>query len=372
MDLTLNKSDLKDKYLIFFASCPIVNGANRSLICDLDHGTYFTIENSDYQLLKIASENGFDNLFISVESNLHTYILSFISYLIENEIAFIGTLEEKKRFPEINKNWNEPSIITNAIVDVNDASKHDWKKIITELDELTCNDLQIRFFSNMGIGYIENIFSLLAETSIKNIELILQYDTDVEDYIKNKYLTEFRLANCRFYNSAVNSVLEIIPSKLIVYHTDKKINRSSCGVIDKKYFTVAIPFYTESLHHNSCLNRKISIDVNGNIKNCPSMSKSYGNIRDTSLIEIANIVEFKKVWSINKDQIKTCKDCEFRYTCSDCRAYLESPNDIYSKPLKCGYDPYTNQWEEWSTNLLKQQTFEFYKEQESLLLTDAD
>jgi len=31
-----------------------------------------------------------------------------------------------------------------------------------------------------------------------------------------------------------------------------------------------------------------------------------------------------------------------------------------SKPLKCGYSPYTNEWEEWSTNPLKQKAIDFY------------
>ena len=39
---------------------------------------------------------------------------------------------------------------------------------------------------------------------------------------------------------------------------------------------------------------------------------------------------------------------------------LEDPEDIYSAPLKCGYDPYTGEWEEWSTNPLKQKTIQFY------------
>ena len=49
---------------------------------------------------------------------------------------------------------------------------------------------------------------------------------------------------------------------------------------------------------------------------------------------------------------------------------IEDPNNIYSKPLKCGYSPYTNQWEEWSTNPLKQQAIEFYGMQE-LVKKDA-
>jgi len=29
---------------------------------------------------------------------------------------------------------------------------------------------------------------------------------------------------------------------------------------------------------------------------------------------------------------------------SDKRAYLTEPENIYSKPLKCGYNPYTGEW----------------------------
>ena len=39
------------------------------------------------------------------------------------------------------------------------------------------------------------------------------------------------------------------------------------------------------------------------------------------------------------------KDCKFRYICTDCRAYLANPNDMYSKPLKCNYNPYSATWE---------------------------
>jgi SPASM domain peptide maturase of grasp-with-spasm system len=94
------------------------------------------------------------------------------------------------------------------------------------------------------------------------------------------------------------------------------------------------------------------------------MAKSYGNIKDTKLIDVVNNPEFQKLWYIHKDQISVCKDCEFRHICTDCRAYLENPKDVYSKPLKCGYNPYTCEWEEWSTNPLKQQAIDYYEMRE--------
>lgn len=133
-----------------------------------------------------------------------------------------------------------------------------------------------------------------------------------------------------------------------------------CGSISANFFEANLLNYSESLIFNNCLHGKISIDAEGNIKNCPSMPESFGNIRDTTLMEAIEKPGFKKYWNITKDQIAVCKDCEFRYICTDCRAYKEDPDDDYSKPLKCGYDPYTGVWEEWSTNPLKQTAIDFY------------
>ena len=100
------------------------------------------------------------------------------------------------------------------------------------------------------------------------------------------------------------------------------------------------------------------------------MSENFGNIKDTSLSEALNKNNFKKYWNITKDQIEICKDCEFRHICTDCRAYIEEPDNQYSKPLKCGYNPYTNEWSEWSTNPLKQKGIEAYGLQ-NLIKKDA-
>lgn len=90
------------------------------------------------------------------------------------------------------------------------------------------------------------------------------------------------------------------------------------------------------------------------------MKESFGNIKTTTLQEALAIKGFKKHWNTTKDKIKVCRDCEFRYICTDCRAYTEDPKDSYSKPLKCGYDPYTGAWEEWSANPLKDAAIQYY------------
>ena len=71
------------------------------------------------------------------------------------------------------------------------------------------------------------------------------------------------------------------------------------------------------------------------------MKTVFGNIKFDSLLRIAELEEFKAVWDINKTKISICSDCEYRTICTDCRAYIQHPNDIFSKPRKCKDDPYS-------------------------------
>ncbi|WP_414647134.1 grasp-with-spasm system SPASM domain peptide maturase [Chitinophaga sp.] len=135
---------------------------------------------------------------------------------------------------------------------------------------------------------------------------------------------------------------------------------SDCGVVSSKSFSCNMNMYMESLQYNSCLNRKLSIDTNGDIKNCPSMTKKFGNIRTTLLKDVLNNPTFRDLWQITKDMISVCKDCEFRSVCTDCRAYLQDPGNTYSKPLKCGYDPYQCTWEPWAQNKENNYAISYY------------
>ena len=75
------------------------------------------------------------------------------------------------------------------------------------------------------------------------------------------------------------------------------------------------------------------------------MKESFGNIKDTTLEEAINKHGFKEYWNIKKDDVTKCKDCEFRYICTDCRAYIADPSDIFSSLIKCQYNPYIAEWE---------------------------
>ena len=90
------------------------------------------------------------------------------------------------------------------------------------------------------------------------------------------------------------------------------------------------------------------------------MSRNFGHMDNTRLADVLADPAFKKNWLVNKDCIAVCRDCEFRHVCTDCRAYVEQPDDLYSRPLKCGYDPYANVWQDWATSPLKQDAIAYY------------
>lgn len=153
--------------------------------------------------------------------------------------------------------------------------------------------------------------------------------------------------------------------KFALEFTPEKLSINSCGKVSVENFNTNMTKILEAINYNSCLYKKIGVDLNGNIKNCPAMPNSFGNIHEMTLEQVLENSNFKEYWRITKDEIATCKDCEFRNVCTDCRAYTEqsifnNEGIDLSKPLKCGYDPYSNEWTDWSQSPLKQEMIRYY------------
>lgn len=349
---------LDKRYFTLFACCIPIKGTNRSLICDIQRQEFFFINNEVYDLLMQFEQTPYKEIIenISIEDKPH--IESLVTYFVEQEIGFF--CDDISAFPKISMQYESPLVISNCIIDFDKSSNHNIAEISKQLCELGCRDLQFRFHSVFKVDEINHILKETNIDRVQSIEILLPYYKSIETELTPLTKKHVIISSIIIFDAPKDE--NLYEQGTSITFTTKKIDLcKSCGAISKKHFTLHLETFQEAFHHNSCLNQKISIDVNGEIKNCPSMEKSFGNISSTSLKEIALSDEFRKLWNINKDQINTCKDCEFRYVCSDCRAFLEVPEDIFSKPLKCGYDPYTNEWEEWSSNPLKEQAINYYK-----------
>lgn len=366
------------KYFIFFPCCFLVLGAKRSLIYDPQREKLQFIPNDLYHFVLDNNKLLMTRILSNYTDDDHNIVLEYIEFLVKNEFAFIGTKKDIKVFQNINYKWSTYSKITNAIYEYSLFGKIYIKKTLIQLNLMKCNSLQIISYDvNLNLLELNSLLSDVAKFQfLSDIELIIPYNKEFDSFELEKFLNKFLIVNkLIIHSSPTDNVKRLSNNTLFCYSSKVLLNRKLCGTISDKFFSLNIKLISESIKHNSCLNRKISIDVNGNIKNCPSMPESYGNIKDTTLEEALNKPGFKKYWNVTKDMIEVCKDCEFRYVCTDCRAYTERTTfdkeeiDL-SKPLKCGYNPYTNEWAEWSTNPLKQKAIEYYGMQD-LVKKDA-
>jgi SPASM domain peptide maturase of grasp-with-spasm system len=363
------------KFFCLFSDCKIVKGENRSLIIDLTNNKYFYIPNSMEFILKKFIGSDYLTFIKSYNEKEQTIINEYFIWLEEENIGFWATSKQEfTSFNISNDSFIRPYILDNCIIEYNQM--FDLNSILDQIVKINIPFIEIRFYDNVSYNFISNFLQYIKYSNIEGIDLILKYNKNFKIYnYKKIIINELRLNNLIITNYKTNKIIEYYRGLSKLKFVTKKIeNNIHCGMIDSKYFTNNKLLYSESQHHNTCLNRKISIDVNGNIKNCPSMPQSFGNIKDTTLEQALEHPDFKKYWNITKDQIEVCKDCEFRHICTDCRAYTERTHfqeDIdLSKPLKCGYNPYTNEWAEWSTNPLKQKAIEYYGMQE-LVKKDA-
>ncbi len=349
-----------EKKFKLFACCIPVKGSRRSTICDVQRSEYQFIPNILYEILTELKDKSISSIKAHYNNEHDNIIDEYFSFLLNNEYGFL--CDNPDSFPDIDLTWKVPATITNVLIDVDASSQHDYHSIFQQLEELGCKAIQLRFYTQHSLNEVSDILTHIQNTRIKSIEIVIPY--------KPEFTIESLTIFSRKHPHISNVIIHSSPKEEfdhdnynhIFYFIETPVDATThCGQISGNHFRTDISLFTEAQSYNTCLNRKISVDQKGNIKNCPSFPNNYGNITDTSFKDALKHPDFKKLWSINKDQIHVCKDCEFRYICTDCRAYVDDPKDIYSKPLKCGYNPYSGEWEAWAENPLKQKAIEYYQ-----------
>ena len=352
-----------DKFVLS-SSCRVVKGANRSVLVDYLRTDVRIISNDYSKLIELLDRNTISFVEDIIGEDSRKQFHKFLEFMTNNEFGYIT--DDLLLFPVISDEIHDDHVAlidTIIEVDENKMDAADFEGAIRKIDELNCADLQLRILSEPSVLFVTKVMDIVRKTRIPYVELHLMNDVieDVkvyEDFIIN-YPT---LTNVCVYES---EKAEVKPVKLEketyyplhmgqVHYRKGVLNDSCCGVINFENLS----FRDTNSHNlmrnfNGCLYKKLTIDVGGNIKNCPSIAKSYGHHKHNDIGTVMNASNFKQLGMIKKDDIKICQDCEFRYNCTDCRAFVTDDADIYSKPLKCGYNPYTNEWQDWSTSELR-------------------
>lgn len=339
---------MNNSYLLIYSCCVIVQGAKKSIIIDLQRNSIYRFDSTWIQYLRMFKNTCYSQILYKTDDpDEKENIECLKSYLLENELGFFTDTPEC--FPDIQFNIYESNQnIENAIIDINNNFTYVTSALF-KLNSIKCKHLQIRIYSNYNLTEIQKLLQEIENYEFLSAELIVQYSDNLS--IKDIY-TFFQI--CRSLqiiyvcNSPICKKNEIgskeTKLKIAYFTTQKIINECDCGKVSDKTFTIpSLSILNRRVKYNSCLYHKIAIDSNGFVKKCPSLEECFGRITDCNLAEILKKNQFKNLDTISKDKIEVCKDCEYRYLCTDCRAY--TVNGIFSKPLKCSYNPYLAIWE---------------------------
>ncbi|CAH0173499.1 grasp-with-spasm system SPASM domain peptide maturase [Chryseobacterium sp. Bi04] len=352
------------KYFNLFSNIIIAKGATRILISDLQRNLSDLYPLELYDIIEELKNEAIENVLENYDAESKQLVHEYIDFLLEKEYGFITNEDWDGNFLPLSYEFHEANKISNIFIEIDNVLVLD--KIKNSIDNLGVKHVVIYCTQELSIKEYQSIDNKFKGTVLEGIEIYSPFHNALDkEFFQILNQSTSRIYNLIFYNckKIPFNTKEIFRFNINFSHENFKI--SACGKVDLKYFNTNLPKILEAINHNSCLHKKIGIDIEGNIKNCPLMPEKFGNIHHSSLEEIYIQNGFKKYWDLTKDKIEICKDCEFRYICTDCRAYTERTHtnkeglDI-SKPLKCGYDPYTGKWDDWSKNPIKQKAIKFY------------
>jgi radical SAM protein with 4Fe4S-binding SPASM domain len=153
-----------------------------------------------------------------------------------------------------------------------------------------------------------------------------------------------RISYIAFYEANQNIIDETKDVRGNIVYSKDFVNHSKC-LVSPAYFTNNLSFFTESQKHNTFLNRKLSINKNGDILNYLDYKNTFGSVNTHGIEDIISLPEFQELWFVHKEQIDVCKDCEFRHVCIDSREPLKRNDSNWYFQQECNYNPYICKWQ---------------------------
>lgn len=306
-----------------------VKGYNRSLLMDLLNGTPYLVPN---------------DLVDYLEQNPGTVVEEYEQFVIGNELGIKIDAEFERCLTPFPTDYYPTSQINNAILELDKHSTWNIAGVLDQLDRLGTQFLEVRFLDYSScVRNLSFLQKYTNETTIEFIQILVPFSSDLQHFL-NTVLSErfFRLGTIVVYNASSGFELND-PGYNLMFTRQESVSHEYCGTISIDSFTVNTQAYARNRNYNSCLAYKISIDKNGFICNCPSIGIRYGHSDSVVLSDVLEIEEFRSKWELTKDKLLVCSVCEFRWICSDCRAFTW--DDLENgKPAKCGYNPFISLW----------------------------
>lgn len=203
-----------------------------------------------------------------------------------------------------------------------------------------------------NISRFIQFFDHLNKIQIQNVEILLIPCKPFKELIS---LLERGIPRVFFKEQdrhRVEGFVDILAAKGITVNFLKNLSPSQFDWEKHKTLQVtenifSIGYITfRRLRSMNVISNRLFIQRNGDIFPCWHETKNrMGNIKGHSIVAMVESEEVQKIWTLTKDHIEKCKNCEFRYACLNSQIFRKSVNKYSSQPMNCFYNPDKGEWE---------------------------
>lgn len=189
--------------------------------------------------------------------------------------------------------------------------------------------------------------------TVENVKLLTQNNIKVSVAVvimkeNEKFINEIRKFITENLKIKYNGYDVIRPSCVNENYTHRVKNIETLRERYYQYprFHINEKQFFKNHFYNSCLDGKIAIASNGDVLPC-IFYRDYviGNVKEKNISEMMN--EIEESWITNKNTIKECGECEYKYACFDCRPLAIGINgEKDSKYPRCCYCPEEGIWKD--------------------------
>jgi len=373
--------------------CYFIQGSKRGAIFDLIDSRIYALSPEETELIESSEKNqpvsGHEEFLHELkklrlgtfyDNRTYMYKVRVINSSMEEELKFQTNLS--RTFLEINNScqrdcwfcgWHGVSRSMGCMgcnkwnEDGRPLEIGRWKGLVDELRDLDCKDivitggdLTLAWDKTMEIldyakGKFSKIHMVLHQDSLSKSHLddldgrarpIIQTE-NLSNAVAKEGFTPLLAVKPEHYGDIWNFIPENKDALLDFAIKDGQLSNDLPIMSNKKIKMPGIYQFSRHMRYHPCIGGTLAISYTGNVLPCPMMrGHSFGNVGDGELYTIfeKGLDEINKFWKLTLDKIDKCRCCEFRYSCTDCRALDESLTGRLEGKKVCSYDPEEGAW----------------------------
>jgi SPASM domain peptide maturase of grasp-with-spasm system len=339
-----------DIHFTLFACCIPVKGVRRAVIYDLQRGKFKYIPLEFYDLLQLTPVKTVAAVKAVYGEGSERVVDDFFNVLATEQWGFYT--REPGLYPPLNMNWDFPSVITNCVAEYSQTiSQWSLPALLAQLEQLQTWVLHLRLFDVSSMETITGLLPYWKHSALSSVELMVNWFPEADTgALLEMLMSEHRITKLIMHGIPGGTKIET-SGRYAQFYSSRTLftsQRFNPGDVAEKVkfesFVVNTEFFTEARNFNTGLNRKMAVDVNGNIKNHISHNRVLGNMQTGSLLQAVEQHHLNNTWSVNNDHIVKCRGCEYRYMCMDNSEVVMRDGEWY-KTADCGYNPETTAWQ---------------------------